>query len=282
MESPDRLLELPRSVLLALWLQGAGAGAGELRRAVRAVEGDDEPHVVTGADEVVPAGGTLDELVAAWASGPRQAAALLPVPGDVSGLPPTVAEVAVDAGECVLVAVDGRCWAAVPDVTAFGSVYDTGHLVTWTVHGVPDWRPRLPGVVGTLSEAEQSLRDALRVATEALAGLDVARWRPDAAAAIATLRSDADPGWPLPTRLAPRAVRVLVEAVRLRAIVALATSDDGGAVNLWQADQRSAALRHIDAAARRAVGAATAAAGAAAVSRAEQVRDRGRQASTDR
>ena len=40
--------------------------------------------------------------------------------------------------------------------------------------------------------------------------------------------------------------------------VLLATADDGGAVNLWQADQRSTALREVDRAARRAMSAATA------------------------
>ncbi|WP_182113721.1 MULTISPECIES: hypothetical protein [unclassified Actinotalea] len=255
-------LELPRSVLLALWLQGVGAGADPLRRAVAAVEGDDEPHVVTGAGTTVvpgvPDGGTLAELLSAWAAGPRAAAALLPVPGDVTGLPPEVAAEAVEAGECVLAHAQGRAWAAVPEIIAFGSVHDTGHLVSWRVHEVPDWRPRLPGIVGTLSEAERSLRECLRDATEALAQLDVARWREDAADTIAALRSDADPGWPLPDRLAGRAVRVLATAVRLRTVVDLATVDDGGAVNLWQADQRSAALRHVDHAARRAVAAATA------------------------
>jgi len=57
--------------------------------------------------------------------------------------------------------------------------------------------------------------------------------------------------------LDPRRSRVLALAARLRAVVEVATADDGGAVNLWQADQRSAALRHIERAARRAVCAAT-------------------------
>ena len=59
--------------------------------------------------------------------------------------------------------------------------------------------------------------------------------------------------WPLDLDRA----RALALAARLRVIVDLATADDGGAVNLWQADQRSAALRHVDHAARRAMCAAT-------------------------
>lgn len=257
------LLALPRSVLLALWLGRVGAGAAALQEAVRAVQGDDEPHDVEPPDhdDVLPGVGDLPALLAAWASAGRRVAAVLPVPGDVSGLPPHVAAPAVDAGECTLVEVDGRAWAAVPEVVTFGSVHEPGHLVTWRVVPTTPWALRLPGVVGTLPEAERALREALTTATEALVGLDVARWREDAAEAIVGLRSDADPGWPLPAGLPPRALHVLARAVRLRGIVALATADDGGAVNLWQADQRSAALREVDHAARRAMAAATLAAG---------------------
>ena len=61
----------------------------------------------------------------------------------------------------------------------------------------------------------------------------------------------------MPPELDGRRLRVLVSAARLRAIVELATADDGGAINLWQADQRSTALREVDRAARRAMSAAT-------------------------
>ena len=47
-------------------------------------------------------------------------------------------------------------------------------------------------------------------------------------------------------------------AARLREIVALAAQDEGGAVNLWQSDQRSAALRDVDRLARHAISAASA------------------------
>jgi hypothetical protein len=60
----------------------------------------------------------------------------------------------------------------------------------------------------------------------------------------------------LPDGLDGRRAAVLASAARLRAIVALATQDDGAAVNLWQADQRSTALREVDRMARRAMAAA--------------------------
>ncbi len=250
-------LALPRSVVLALWLQEVGAGSAPVRQLLEAVQGDDEPHAVRASGEAVELGSTLSELVAAWASGPRAVAAVLPAPGDPSGVPSAVSSAATHSGECVLVHTDQGAWAAVPEVESFGSVYEQGHLVTWDVQPVPDWRTAFVGQVGSLSESETELRTALTQATEALASLDVARWRPDAADAIAALRTGVDPGWLLPDGIDGRRVRVLGSAARLRAIVELATADDGGAVNLWQADQRSTALREVDRAARRAMSAAT-------------------------
>lgn len=249
---------LERSVLLALGLAARPVTPLDVRRTVHAVQGDDEPHDVVG----LPGAADLAHLVAAWGAGagPVEVAALLPAPGDASGLPPEVAAAAIDARECVLVHL-GTSWAVVPDVVAFGSALETGYQVTWTVHPVEDWRTRLPGVVGTLGEAEQALRASLRTATQALVDLDVARWRPDAAAAIAALRASTDLG--LPMGLDPRVVRVVGDAARLRTIVELATADDGAAVSLWQADQRTAALRDVERSARRAIAAATLAAGRA-------------------
>ncbi|EYR62472.1 hypothetical protein N866_08240 [Actinotalea ferrariae CF5-4] len=257
MHEPDDPLTLPRSVHLALWTRHVGAGAESLRRALDAVQGDDEPHDVVADDDSPVGDGTLGALLATWASGPRTAAAVLPVPGDPAGAPADASTAALAAGECVLVETPDGAFAAVPDVRAFGSALEPGHLVTWHVRRVRSWSTVLLGVLGTPAEAEQELRLALGQATEALTSLDVARWRPDAAAAIARLRGDTAPTWHLPAELDPRRVRVLTLAARLRGVVALATSDDGGAVNLWQADQRSTALREIDHAARRALSAVT-------------------------
>lgn len=245
---------LPRSALLALWLRAARLGDDDgTARLVRAVERDDEPHVVSG-----PLGDVrLADLAGAWAGDAREVVALAPVPGDVSGVPPEAAAHATDAGECVVVTTSSGSWALVPEVTEFGSDLEPGHLVTWHVTQVGPWSARVLGAVGSLPEAERDLRTALLLATRALDELDVARWRDDAAGAIADLRAGGAPTWQLPPGVPPRAVQVLVQAVRLRAIVDLATADDGGSVNLWQADQRSTALREVDRASRHAVGAAT-------------------------
>ncbi|GIG20961.1 hypothetical protein Cch01nite_16850 [Cellulomonas chitinilytica] len=247
----DRTLELPRSVLLALWLSVPDTDRAALLRAVQA---DDEPHTVDGGEDDEP--GPLTRLLDACGDLPRDVAAAVPATGDPAAVPAAVSRAALDAGECVLVRTPAVCLAAIPAVERFGSSYEPGHLVTWRLHEVDDWRTGVLGTTGSLADAERELRQGLIDATEALVRLDVARWRLEAAEQIAGLRDAQVPGWRLPEGLDGRRVRVLASAARLRDIVALAARDDGGAVNLWQADQRSTALREVDRVARRAMGAA--------------------------
>ncbi|MDO8107517.1 hypothetical protein Q6348_09955 [Isoptericola sp. b441] len=244
---------LPRSVLLALWLAQPPRTRSQARHAMAAIQGDDEPHVVEG---LTPQPTGLDQLLTGLGE-LREVAAVLPVPGDL-GVPPDVAALAADAGECVLALGEDGGWAVVPEIEEFGSLGDQGHLVTWRLRALPSGRRSLVGAFGTLGEAQADLRATLRQAVTALDDLDVARWRPEAAEALAQLRSA--PGL---TDLPPvdqRCLSTLLEAARLQMIVELATSDEGGAVNVWQADQRATALREVGRAARRAVAAATLAA----------------------
>ncbi|GEN79144.1 FAD-binding oxidoreductase [Actinotalea fermentans] len=250
------VLDLPRSVTLAAWLPHVRGGTALAERAVAGVTDDDEPHAVVAHDGGWTPGSTLTDLLLAWGMPGVAVAAVLPVPGDVVGVPAQVSAAAVEAGECVLVETPTGAFAAVPDVRSFGSPAEPGHLVTWRVLPVPAWTLGVMAAIGSLADAERELREALRTATEALDRLDVARWREDAVAALASLRAEPDVR-ALPPGLEPRRARVLALAARLRVIVELASDDDGGAVNLWQADQRSAALRHVDHAARRAMCAAT-------------------------
>jgi len=241
-------LDLPRSVLLALWL----AASAEPDATVAAVQHDDEPHAVDADGEPV----TLRDWLT-WLGGRvEDVAVVLPVPGDPVAAPPAVSHDAVLAGECVLLRAGARTVAAVPHVERFGSVYEPGHAVTWRTAPVPDWRTAVWAQVGTLEDAERDLRQGLLTATEALMSLGVERWRPDAADAIAGVRDGALPERRIPRGIEAQRLRVLSSAARLRGIVTLATQDDGGAVNTWQADQRSTALREVDRVARRAMAAA--------------------------
>ena len=256
----DLTLELPRSVLLALWLADDSTDRSVL---VAAVQSDDEPHTVQRRptvdepprDDVVDA--PLGTLLDACDGSPRDVATVLPVPGDPGATPASVSSAATEAGEAVLVRTPQTCLVAVPVVQRFGSALEPGHLVTWELSDVPDWRYAVHAQTGSLQDAERDLRQGLLRATEALVRLDVARWRPDVADTVAALRDLELPAWRLPDRLDGRRARVLASAARLRAIVALATQDDGAAVNLWQADQRSSALREVDRMARRAMAAAS-------------------------
>ncbi len=255
----DIALELPRSVLLALWLGGDGVGRGPL---LSAVQSDDEPHTVRyepGSNDPVRDDVTtepLSSLLDAVEPGPRETATVLPAPGDLGATPAAVSAAATDAGEAVLVRSGHTCLVAVPLVERFGSHLEPGHLVTWEVTEVADWRHAVHARTGSLAEAERDLQQGLLQVTDALQRLDVARWRPDAAESIVALRDIGLPTWRLPDGLDGRTVRVLTSAARLRAIVTLAAQDDGAAVNLWQADQRSTALRDVDRLARRAMSAA--------------------------
>jgi hypothetical protein len=255
MERPG--VDLPRSVHLAVWLPHLHGSAGQVTRAVTAIEGDDEPHRVVAYDDTEAPGDSLADLLSAWGATMTSIVAVLPVPGDPAGVPPEASVEAVEAGEGVLVAGREGSFIALPEIEEFGSVHEVGHLVTWRLHSVQSWTLGVLGAVGSVADAEGELRTALLTATEALDTLDVAQWHPDAADVISSLRSPVDPAWQLPSEMDARRARVIALAARLRVIVEFATTDSGGAVNLWQADQRAAALRHIDNAARRAMSAAT-------------------------
>ncbi|KGM14763.1 hypothetical protein N867_16230, partial [Actinotalea fermentans ATCC 43279 = JCM 9966 = DSM 3133] len=182
------VLDLPRSVTLAAWLPHVRGGTALAERAVAGVTDDDEPHAVVAHDGGWTPGSTLTDLLLAWGMPGVAVAAVLPVPGDVVGVPAQVSAAAVEAGECVLVETPTGAFAAVPDVRSFGSPAEPGHLVTWRVLPVPAWTLGVMAAIGSLADAERELREALRTATEALDRLDVARWREDAVAALASLR----------------------------------------------------------------------------------------------
>jgi hypothetical protein len=222
--------------------------------AVAAVTGDDEPHTVALPDGQA----TLTTLLARLADdGVIGLRVVLPVPGDPLGLPGPAAvnDAALEAGECVLTEAGprGPWWAAVPTVTPFGSEYEPGTMVAWTVHPAAS---RRGGEPTTLAEADREMAEALRAATDRLQALDVAAWRPEAAHRLAALRASGLARGMLPDSTPPRCLRVLATAARLRAIVGLATEDDGAAVSGYEAEHRADVLRRLDATCRRAMAAA--------------------------
>jgi hypothetical protein len=232
---------LPDSARLALWFSAWCAGAASLDEARDAVVDGDAAHDVVGlpgSDESVPLILALGGLRAERAAG---AGLALPEAGDPLGLagPPAFNAEALDAGEAVV--LDGVDLGLVPVRAGAGVVWRC--LPATSRRQVPD-----------LGEADTALRAALPEAADALAELDVARWRPEVADELMALRR------PQPLAVPPatsaRAQRMLALASRCRVIVELALADDGGSVTAAEADRRRAALLPLDRAARRALVAA--------------------------
>lgn len=240
-------LALPLSARFALWFSAWTASRASLDDCRDAIVGDDAAHdvVLTTDDEqqVLPLIVALGMLRRRGAIG---AGIALPVPGDPLGLagPSSFNAEVVEAREGVV--LDGAELGLVPQRAGAG--------VTWTCYPAVS-RRQLPDP----SEADTTLRRTLLRATDQLADLDVARWRPEAADELIALRSTVDAaGTVFPDTMAPRAVRLAALAVRCRTIVDLALVDEGGSITAAEADARRGALAPLDHAARRGLVAACA------------------------
>ena len=244
----------PRSALLAAWGSAWLAGEVSLEEAAGRVAGADVDAVVTGlGPDDLPLERALPRL---RADGVQRLRVVLPAPGDPVGLPgpgPFTAA-ALEAGEGVLaVRADGSGTGLVPRVTAHGTALDgTVTTVRWTAEPlavVPPW----PGPY--LPEAEHDLRRGVLEVASALRDLDVARWRPELADALADLRAAARSGLhddELPGAYPARARDVLVRSRQLAGVVELAQVDAGGAVDTREAAAREAQLRELARLVRRA------------------------------
>ncbi|GAA3198841.1 hypothetical protein [Nonomuraea roseoviolacea] len=161
----------------------------------------------------------------------------LPAPGDPLGLsgPPEFNAAAVEARQAVIAVLSERRLGLVPFVDRRGSSY-VG--VRMSAHEAGPVRHDLPSV----AEADRELTDAMRDATEALAGVDgPAPVRPDR---LGARGGELAPGYPA------RAHRVAALAARLATVVQLA-GERG--LTSGQVTARDAALRDLDRAIRRAL-----------------------------
>lgn len=255
--SADRLL--PRSVLLSVWIEHLEVGAARVEEALDAVQGYDEPHSVIWPDGTAA---TLRELISVWTTADRQVAAVLPVAGDLSGLagPGSLNTAAVSAGEAVLFSHGFGDFAAVPEVTEFGSHIEPGHFVTWRLHESREWKNRFLGTLGNWKDARRNLDRGLELVIDRLMILDVSPWRDEIAIEVDALRDTAAIPDPLPVTLHPLRAQLLTSGWQLAQIAELAQSDDGGAVSSWEAERRREALTTMETTARQAVSAATLAA----------------------
>jgi hypothetical protein len=238
--------DLPPAARLTAWGNAALTGAVPADLAATRVAGpSDAPHRLAGLPdepEPVELARALVRLSAAGVAGLRL---VLPRPGDPTGLagPADFNERAVDAGAAVLcLGGPGPFLGLVPVGRA-----------AWQAFPV---NPAGPAAL-TVAEAERDLTSAIRAATEELSRLDVGRWDPAAGPLLDQMRSDTVAL--LPPSSPPQAHRLLALAQRLRAAVDIASAGEGGAVSTSEMRMRSAVLRNLDRAVRRATECACAA-----------------------
>lgn len=227
-------MSLPRSALLAVWLNACLRGSVGPDDFAAAVHGDDPQHLVVGwtPGEPMP----LQQLPASVLRASGTAASVaLPVAGDLLGLRGPVAfnTDALDAGEAVVLNDTGV--GLVPRVDA--------RTVLWQA------TPADPAPTLDRAEESRQLRQALVSTTVELARLDVATWQPEIPDLLMNVRHR--PDLPLPPGTGPQAVEDLERAVLCLDIVELALQDDGGAASSYEIGERRRCLADLDRAARR-------------------------------
>ena len=230
---------------LAVWATAWLSGRASYDDALDALTGETAHRVsgLPGSDEAVPLGWALTAL---RGLGERRLRLVLPVPGDVRGLPavPGLAPLALEAGQAAV----GARLALVPEPLG-------PEAVQWTAFPLDGAPPVAPPVEGSLRALSGSLDLAVGDAARTLAGLDVARWNPEVPTLLAGLSKATAPG--LPHDHDPLALSVLGRAQRLAAVLDLALADaPGAAVNHAQAARRDDALRPLSHAVREAIAAA--------------------------
>jgi hypothetical protein len=230
----------------AVWATAWLSGRTSYDTALDALLGDTAHRVagLPGTDEAVPLGWVLTVL---RSLGERRFRLVLPVAGDVRGLPavPGLAALALEAGQAAV----GERLALVPE--ALGP-----EAVAWTAFPLDGAPPVAPPAEGSLRAVSGTLDLAVGHAARTLAGLDVARWNPEVPALLAGLgKTTAAPA--LPDDHDRLAVSVLGRVQRLAAVLDLAMVDaPGAAVNHAQAARRDEALRPLADAVREATVAA--------------------------
>lgn len=236
------MLRLPAAARIACWVnawlagrEGADAVIAAMSDGGRAVE-----FVGPEPGTRIAAGLFLGEL-RRW--NVVQASSALPVPGDPLGLggPPAFNADVIEATEGVV--LHGPDLGLVPTRTA--------SVTSWQVT-----RATPPSYLPPVAEAARGLRSCMGAAADALAALDVASWRPEVADDLQVLRRPGSRVESVPFA-APECARLASDALRAAAIVELAWSDDSGTLSVWEAEQRSTALRPLHHAARTALVAAT-------------------------
>lgn len=243
-----------RAAVLVAWVRAMRGHACTLDDAAAEIMAGDE-HVAferMGPDGEHPVlRDVLLELVAQ--TGPIELA--LPVPGDVRGLPGAGSWTApaLDAGEAVVT----HASVLVPVVEAFGNDIEGYTTVTrWQIHDRSAVMAQ-PRPHAGIAEADRELRAALTTAVDHLAGVDVARWSPELAEAVAdirTLRRSGDPfASGLPRSYGPQARELIARAGVVERIIDAANSAATTLLDSVNGIERARALNGLAASVRESI-----------------------------
>lgn len=223
------------------WLRGR-CGPDEV---IDAVTESDSPHQIGGLPGYDAELVSLQQLLRAWRNSGEPVRLVLPVAGDVRGLPGPAAfrSAALEAGE----AVCGGAVGVIPQLIDH-SPSSAPPTVLWQAFAIDP----VPPDPLQLSDAQHELTTAIRESASALSAADVAGWVDDVADALHDARR-AGEELNLPPGFPSRAVALLAQAERLQAVLDLAEQDPtGGAIDRTGIAARAAGLRPLATAVRRA------------------------------
>ena len=233
-----------RSGALVAWFAAWTAGSAGSDDLLAATVGDDAPHLVALGADVEDGVVTLAEAIIDLRRRGAPLRLVLPVAGDLRGVPGPAdfRGCALECGEAVV----GDGVALVPEIVEYyPSSAPTS--VTWRMFRVDAAPPDYLSV----ADAQQDLTTAIRDAATALAAADIAG-REDIGAALSDARR-AGERLQLPPGHPPRAVALLAQAERLHAVLDLAAQDAvGGAIDRMGMAARASGLRPLAGAVRRA------------------------------
>jgi hypothetical protein len=213
---------------------------------VDAVTGTDRPHQVGGLAAHEPELAPLREVLVAWRRAHAQVRVVLPVAGDVRGLPGPAPfrSAALEAGEAVV----GADLGVVPGVIEYEPSSAPPTVLWQTFKLAP-----APADVLSVTDAQYDLTTAIRDSASALSAAEVAGWGKDTSLSLGDARR-AGEVINVPPSFAPRAVALLAQAHRLQAVLDLALADSsGGAIDRTGLAARADALRPLATAVRRAL-----------------------------
>ncbi len=234
-----------RSGPLAAWTSSWLAGDASSDEVLRATAGADAPHQVSGLAEFDGEWVPLSEALIRWRRAGETVRLVLPVAGDVRGVPgpSEFRTAALEVGE----AVHGGGLGLVPHVVEHAPS-SAPPSVVWQAYHVDPAPPDFLAV----SDAQHDLTIAIRDCASALSAADVAGGAEGVADDLGDARR-AGERLNLPSGFPPRAVALLAQAERLQAVLDLAARDPmGGAIDRAGIASRAEALRPLRLAVRRA------------------------------